>query len=183
MKASISTPADGSRRTVFHQWVGPKERGTPDAINAASSRWSIVIRQALNGFDPSRGTSIKYVEVLIVSSAKHYDEMAEQFITQLENGDIAEASIPLVVTLRLAQITSGHVGIVEPHPTNPDKQVSRSVVVGNEKITALREILVEEVIEKEEPVIIVARWKHDMRSISLRCVRGCRYPRSASGAG
>jgi len=113
----------------------------------------------------------RIVDVPLTTSAKHYDEMAEQFITQLESGEIAEASISLVVTLRLSQITSGHVGILEPHPTNPDKQISRAVPVGKEKIKALEELLVDETLEKEEPVIIVARWKHDLDSIQRLCKR------------
>lgn len=130
----------------------------------------LVIRRA-ECFDLPATLPDRIVDVPLTTSAKHYDEMAEQFITQLENGDIAEASIPLVVTLRLAQITSGHVGIIEPHPTNPDKQISRSVAVGTEKLTALKDLLEEECVEKEEPVIIVARWKHDLDAIHKLCQR------------
>lgn len=156
-----------TERNGFPQWLRARDRGLEDLQRGIHSD-GLVIRRS-ECFDLPHSLPDEIVEVPLVSSAKHYDEMAEHFITQLENGDIAEASIPLVVTLRLAQITSGHVGIIEPHPTNPDKQISRSVVVGKEKITALKEILVEDVFEKEEPTIVVARWKHDLDAISRLC--------------
>lgn len=152
----------------FPQWVGPKERGLAD-LQRGLHQDGLVIKRA-ECFDLPATLPDRIIPVPLKASAKHYDEMAELFITELENGDIAEASIPLVVTLRLAQITSGHVGIVEPHPTNPNKQVSRSVRVGREKIEALREIFLEETIEKEEPTIVVARWKADLDDIHALCV-------------
>lgn len=153
----------------FPQWVAPRERGLRD-LRAGLHKDGLVIRRA-ECFDLPETLPDRIIEVPLRQSAKHYDEMAEQFITELQNGDIAEASIPLVVTLRLAQITSGHVGIVEPHPTNPDKQISRSVRVGTEKLTALKELLLDETIEKEEPTIIVARWKRDLDDIHTLCTR------------
>jgi SNF2 family DNA or RNA helicase len=151
----------------FPQWVGPRDEGLAD-LQRGLHQDGLVIKRA-DCFDLPDTLPDRIVEVPLTASAKHYDEMAETFITQLENGEIAEASIPLVVALRLAQITSGHVGIVEPHPTNPDKQVSRSVKVGTEKFEALRELLLDETMEKEEPVIIVARWKHDLDAIQQLC--------------
>lgn len=151
----------------FPQWVGPKERGLAD-LRAGIHQDGLVVKRS-DCFDLPATHPDRILEVPLTASAKHYDEMAETFITQLENGEIAEASIPLVVTLRLSQITSGHVGIIEPHPSNPDKQVSRSVQVGTEKIQALKELLIEETIEKEEPTIIVARWKHDLDAIHKLC--------------
>jgi SNF2 family DNA or RNA helicase len=153
----------------FPQWVGPRERGLRD-LRRGLHMDGLVIRRD-DCFDLPAVLPDRIVDVPLTTSAKHYDEMAEQFITQLESGEIAEASISLVVTLRLSQITSGHVGILEPHPTNPDKQISRAVPVGKEKIKALEELLVDETLEKEEPVIIVARWKHDLDSIQRLCKR------------
>lgn len=103
------------------------------------------------------------------ATGKAYDEMAAEMVTQLENGEIAEASIPLVVTLRLSQITSGHVGIMEPDPRNPDKLISRAVRVGTEKYAKLKELLIEEVLEPEEPIVIVARFKPDLNAAERLC--------------
>lgn len=147
----------------FPQWVGPREHGLRDLRRGLHADGLVIKRSEC--FDLPATLPDRIVDVPLTTSARHYDEMAETFITKIETGEIAEASIPLVVTLRLAQITSGYVGIIEPHPTNPDKQISRPVPVGTEKIKMLEEILVEEVLEKEEPVIVVGRWKHDLDSI------------------
>lgn len=151
----------------FPQWVGPRERGLAD-LQRGIHQDGLVIRRA-DCFDLPATLPDRIVEVPLTTSAKHYDEMAEQFVTMLENGEIAEASIPLVVGLRLGQITSGYVGVLKPHPTNPDKQISVAHKVGDEKLRALKEILEEDVLEKEEPVIIVARWQHDLNGIEALC--------------
>lgn len=157
----------------FPQWVGPRERGLAD-LRDGIHQDGLVVRRA-ECFDLPDTLPDRIVEVPLTSSARHYDEMAQEMVTKLESGEIAEASIPLVVTMRLAQITSGHVGIIEPHPTNPDKQTSRAVRVGSEKLNALKELVEDEVVEKEEPVIIVARWKHDLDAIQKLCT-GLKIP-------
>lgn len=153
----------------FPQWVAPRQRGLED-LQRGIHQDAIVVKRD-DCFDLPPVLPDRIIDVPLTTSAKHYDEMAAQFFTQLKDGEIAEATIPLVVTLRLAQITSGHVGIQEPHPTNPDKLISRPVKVGSEKLNALKELLEEDVIEKEEPVVIVARWKHDLNGIEALCKR------------
>lgn len=109
---------------------------------------------------------------LAPKTGKAYDEMARDMVTHLENGDVAEASIPLVVVLRLSQITSGHVGIQEVDPnSDPDdpRMWSRSVRVGTEKLKALKELLIEEVIERDEKVVICARFNPDLNAIQKLC--------------
>ncbi len=151
----------------FPQWVKAREQGMAD-LQAGIHQDGLVIRRE-DCFDLPHNLPDRILEVPLTTSAKHYDEMAEHFITQLENGEIAEASISMVVMLRLAQITSGHVGIMKPHPTNPEKQISIAHKVGTEKLSALKELLIDEVVEKEEPVIIVARWKSDLDAIQTLC--------------
>lgn len=151
----------------FPQWVGPNEDGLAD-LQEGIHKDALVVKRA-DCFDLPETLPDRMVPVKLTTSAKHYDEMAEQFVTQLENGEIAEASIPLVVGLRLSQITSGYVGIMEPDPNDEDKLISRVVPIGTEKITALKELLIEETLEKEEPTIIVARWKHDLDAAQQLC--------------
>lgn len=153
----------------FPQWVGPREAGLRDLRRGIHQDGLVIHRSEC--FDLPATLPDRIVPVALTTSAKHYDEMAEEMVTKLESGEIAEASIPLVVTMRLAQITSGHVGILEPHPTNPNKQISRPVKVGSEKLNALRELLEDEVLEKEDPTIVVARWKHDLDAIQRLCKR------------
>lgn len=151
----------------FPQWVGAKEAGLRD-LRRGLHMDGLVIKRA-DCFDLPATLPDRIIDVPLTTSAKHYDEMAQDFVTKLENGEIAEASIPLVVTMRLAQITSGHVGILEPHPTNPDKQISRAVKVGHEKLIILKELIEDEVAEKDEPTIVVARWKHDLDAVQKLC--------------
>jgi SNF2 family DNA or RNA helicase len=151
----------------FPQWVGPRERGLRDLRRGIHQDGLVIKRDEC--FDLPAALPDRLVSVPLTTSAKHYDEMAQDMLTKLENGEIAEASIPLIVTLRLAQITSGYVGIRKPHPTNPNKEISVPHKVGSEKVNALKEILVEETIEKEEPIIIVARWQHDLNGIERLC--------------
>lgn len=159
----------------FPQWVGPRERGLAD-LQRGIHQDGLVVRRA-DCFDLPATLPDRIIDVPLTTSAKHYDEMAEQFLTQLENGEIAEASIPLVVGLRLGQITSGHVGIQKPGPPRLNRKtgemepswITETHKVGDEKLRALKDLLVEEVSEKEEPVIIVARWKHDLNGIEALC--------------
>lgn len=151
----------------FPQWVKPIESGMRD-LRRGIHQDALVIKRD-DCFDLPEVLPDRIIPIKLTTSARHYDEMAEQFVTELENGEIAEASIPLVVTLRLSQITSGYVGIVKPHPTNPDKSISEPHLVGREKLVALKDILIEEVLEKEEPTVVVARWKHDLDSIQTQC--------------
>lgn len=159
----------------FPQWVGPREDGLKD-LRRGIHQDGLVIKRA-ECFDLPAEFPDRIIDVKLTTSAKHYDEMAEHMVTQLKDGDVAEASVPLVATLRLSQITSGYVGIMEPGPikrnrrTGEEEQtmVSRPVKVGSEKLTALKDILTEELLEKEEPTIIVARWKHDLNAIETLC--------------
>jgi SNF2 family DNA or RNA helicase len=172
-----------TEKNGFPQWLRAREHGLRD-LQRGIHLDGLVIRRA-DCFDLPTTLPDRVVDVPLKASAKHYDEMAEQFVTQLNNGEIAEASIPLVVGLRLSQITSGYVGISKPGPDRPHRTkrdprdpskplmiptlITTSHHVGNEKIEALREILLDETLEKEEPTIVVARWKHDLDAIQKLC--------------
>jgi SNF2 family DNA or RNA helicase len=145
-------------------WRREKTNGMRD-LKRGLHKDGMVIRRS-ECFDLPEAMPDRIIPVKLTTSGKHYDEMAAQFFTKLKDGEIAEASIPLVVTLRLSQITSGHVGVLEP---NGDKMVSRPVRVGTEKLKALKELLTEETIEREEKVVIVARWRADLAAIHKLC--------------
>jgi len=59
-------------------------------------------------------------------SAPYYDQMAKEMIAKIHTGEITTASIALVQTLRLRQITSG---IAKTEPTR-DHPEGRLVVWG-----------------------------------------------------
>lgn len=136
---------DPKSRT-FPKYIGPKnmkelqDRMGEDAV--------IVLRE--DCFDlPPREDIV--VPVKLKGSKSAYQQMAKEMIALLEDGDMAEASIKLVQTLRLSQITSGFV-------TTEDGEQKR---IGFEKHDALHEIL-EDMLEKEQKIVVAARWKPDL---------------------
>lgn len=114
------------------------------------------------------------VRVPLVASARLYDELAENMVAEIETlkemrreadatsqmtkrrelmkeVHTVEASIKLTLTLRLSQITGGCA-------TTDEGKIIR---VGSEKISVLRELL-EDVFEKEEKIVVSARFKPDL---------------------
>lgn len=159
----VWTTADG-----IPIWRRPKPRGMADLQRGMHADGMVVHRA--DCYDLPARLPDRIIPVsLSTQTGRHYDEMAREMVTQLLNGEIAEAAIPLVVTLRLSQITSGHVGIQKPHPTNPDKMISVPRRIGTEKLKVLKELLVEETLERDEKVVICARFKADLNAIQKLC--------------
>lgn len=149
-----------TNKNGFPQWLRAKKSGMADLQKGIHADGMVVRRE--DCFDlPPRSDRIIDIK-LSPTTRRHYQEMAEQMVTRLENGEIAEASIPLVVTLRLLQITSGFVGIGDPTILH---------TLGREKLIALQEVLEEEIIEREEKVVIAARWRYDLSHIEALCKR------------
>lgn len=164
----------------YPQWVGERAEGMEDLKHGIHSDGMVVRRE--DCFDlPARDTRI--IRVKLQKSARHYDEMAQHMVTKLESGEVAEASIPLVVTLRLQQIASGFVGVTPTPPEsfaeNPEdfleffppeyRNVSKPVRVGTEKLDKLKEILIEEALERDEKIVIAAKFKPDLNAIERLC--------------
>jgi SNF2 family DNA or RNA helicase len=149
-------------------WRRANEKGMRDLTRGIHADGMVVHRDEC--FDLPDRMPDRIISVpLGRDTAKHYDEMAADFVTRIKSGELAEASIPIVVNLRLSQITSGHVGIAEPHPTNPDKMISRPVRIGTEKLAALKTLLVDEVLDRDEKVVVCARFKPDLNAIEKLC--------------
>lgn len=106
---------------------------------------------------PDRTTRIIPIE-LSAKSGQAYDELAKEMVAEIEHGErthLVEASIALVLTLRLTQITGGYV-------STPDKQ---SIPVGTEKLDALAGFI-DEAIENDEKVVVAARFRAEMDAIA-----------------
>jgi Mesyanzhinovviridae DNA helicase len=99
---------------------------------------------------PPREDIVEYVE-LDGTARRVYDEMAEQMVTEIEEGVYAEAGLPITKVLRLAQITSGFV-------TDDQRTLRR---VGYQKFDRLKELL-EDLWEKDQKVVVAARWRADL---------------------
>lgn len=130
----------------FPIYKGPRNM---DELNRLMRKDAIVVRRE-DCFDlPPREDLVKLVK--LGPSRKAYEQMAEEMIAELEDGNLTEASIALVQQLRLTQITSGFATTVEG-------ETSR---FGFEKADALRELL-DEHLENGQKVVIAARWKNDL---------------------
>lgn len=152
-------------RNGYPQWVGERPAGMMTLKARVHQDSYIVTREECFDLPP---VDTQVIRVPLTASARVYDEMAAEMVARLESGDIAEASIPLVVTLRLLQITSGFVGIREPDELGR-KMISRPVRVGFEKLHALETIITEEILERDEKVLIPARFNFDMEAIGDLC--------------
>lgn len=111
-------------------------------------------------FDLPERMPPQIVHVDLEESGEVYDEMARDMVAKLRSGELTEASIRLVLDLRLSQITSG---IVTTTPTeeHPEKRIVR---IGNEKLLVLQDLL-SDLFEAEEKVVVCARWKADLSAI------------------
>ncbi len=137
----------------YPQFVGTKQFGLAK-VHEAIHKDSFAVKRA-DCFDlPPRDNIREYV-TLRGETARVYDEMAEEMVARLENGEVTEASIALVLALRLSQITGG-----------TTKTTNDNIVrVGREKLDALKPHL-EDALEREEKVVVAARFKPDMDAIA-----------------
>lgn len=154
----------------YPQWVAPKAEGMEDLREGIHQDAIVVKRDECMDLPPRIPDRV--IRVPLQGSAKHYDEMATEMVTKLESGAIAEASIPLVVTLRLQQITSGFVGIQERRVIQgKPKLVTVAHRLGFEKLNKLEELLTEETIEHDEKCVVAGRFVSDLNCIIDLCER------------
>ena len=137
----------------YPQFVGTKQFGLAK-VHEAIHKDSYAVKRS-ECFDlPPRENIHEYVR-LKGESARVYDELAEEMVAKLENGEVTEASIALVLALRLSQVTGGTT-------KTTDDNIVR---VGREKLDALKPHL-EDAVEREEKLVIAARFKPDMDAIA-----------------
>ncbi|UJQ86222.1 DNA helicase [Gordonia phage GiKK] len=89
-----------------------------------------------------------------------YDELAEHLVAQImhdKEDHTIEATIPLVLTLRLLQVTGGFA------TTPPPEKVT--VPVGTDKLDML-EGLIEEAVENDEKLVVCARFRAELDAIA-----------------
>lgn len=103
-----------------------------------------------------------YVPVYITldkRTRQAYEEMAEFFVTQLEDADTASASIKVVQMLRLTQISGGFV---------TSDNTKKPVLIGLDKLRELKRML-EELIDAGEHVVVFARFRPEIDLIEKLC--------------
>lgn len=104
------------------------------------------------------------IRVPLEESAATYDAMAEDMVAKIHTGEYTEASIKLVLGLRLQQITSG-LARTEPTKQHPN---GRLVRIGKEKLRILEDRLTD-FFEAEEKVVIAAQFIADIQTIERLC--------------
>lgn len=170
-------------REGFQIWVRERKSGMRDLHKGLHMDGMVVRRE--DCFDLPERMPDRIVPVKLSRRTRQaYNDMAETMIAEIEEGLIAEAAIPIVVTLRLQQITGGFVGIQKPGPEKRDKHgelvykmITETHRIGSEKLTALREIIEEEYIERgiEEKMVVAAKYVRDLDDIDRLC-RGLQVP-------
>jgi SNF2 family DNA or RNA helicase len=138
--------ADNPRPRSFPKFVGPRNL---KELRTRMAQDAVIVRRE-DCFDlPPREDIVIPVE--LKGSLKTYKQMAEDMIAILEDGDVTEAQIKLVQQLRLTQITSGFV-------PNEFGEIKR---IGFEKSDVLNDLL-EDLFDKDQKVVVAARWKPDL---------------------
>lgn len=164
------------QREGFLMWVRERRKGV-EVVRRGMHQDGMVVRRE-DCFDlpprlPDRIIPVK----LGPKTRKAYDDMAETMIAEIEEGIIAEASIPVVVMLRLQQITSGFVGITDLDSINASTGTrtgpARTHRIGSNKLKALEELLTEEYLERDsdEKVVVAAKYVRDLDDITIMASR------------
>jgi len=145
-------------RDRYQQWLG--SRNEPKLHKLIHRDAFSITREEC--YDLPKETA-QEIYVDLEESAEIYDQMAQDMVARIHTGEITEASIRLVQTLRLQQITSG---ISKTSPTI-EYPKGRLVVVGSEKLRMIESRL-EDLMEADEKVVIGALFKADiLRLIKL----------------
>ena len=100
---------------------------------------------------------IEIRRIPLTTSGPVYDDLAKKMVAEFERAKkthLTEASIPLVLTLRLSQVTGGF--------AKTDQ--GETVQVGREKLEVLEGIL-EELAEADEKVVVCARFRSDLDAV------------------
>lgn len=144
-------------RNGYPQWIRERNSKTLHRLVHADS--FAVTRDEC--YDLPAAFADQLIHIPLEESAKIYDEMTEEMIAQIRSGEVTEASIKLVQSLRLAQITSG---FVKTSPTEAHPQ-GRLLRVGSEKLRVLDELF-EDWFDQEEKIVVCARFRADIVSIA-----------------
>jgi SNF2 family DNA or RNA helicase len=147
------------KRNGYDQWI---RNINEDGLHAQIHEDAFAISRE-ECFDlPPRREQIIPVE--LDESASGYDDMAKDMVARIHTGEITTASIALVQSLRLRQMTSG-IAKTEPTTEHPE---GRLVRVGREKLDVMRDIL-SDLFEADEKVVVGAHFVGDIVAIKAMC--------------
>lgn len=115
---------------------------------------------------PPHTAQIIPVELEDDESGTTYDTMAAEMVAKIKTGEVTEASIALVLSTRLRQITSG-LSKTSPSEKYPK---GRLVAIGSEKLRVIQSRL-EDLLEEDEKIVIGAVWKGDIYRLQKMLTR------------
>lgn len=140
----------------YERWVGGRNL---DDLHKKIHKDAFTVQRE-DCFDlPSREDIIEHVKIK-GETARVYDEISERMFADLVDGEIVEANYPMILALRLGQITGG-----TANTSPPDVQTYR---IGSEKLLALKPHL-EDAVERSEKLVVAARFKADLNAIADLC--------------
>lgn len=148
-----------TKRNGYPQWLRNKNE---DRLHKLIHKDAFsVLRE--DCFDMPPLTS-QIIPIHLDESAEAYDQMAEDMVARIITGEITEASIALVQSLRLRQLSNG---LAKTMPTK-DNPKGALRIIGSEKLQTLEDRL-EDLMEAGEHVIIGASFRPDIQRIVKLC--------------
>ncbi|AZS06612.1 DNA helicase [Mycobacterium phage JacoRen57] len=149
-----------THRNGFPQFLRPRNTAQLNELLVEDS--FIVKREDCLDLPPQMPPVFRHV-TLSERTADVYDTLAEEMVATLLEGEeehLIEASIPLVLTLRLTQITGGFTKSVD----------GETVQIGGEKLAVLDEIF-DEAVENEDKLVVAARFRSELDAIQTLAER------------
>jgi SNF2 family DNA or RNA helicase len=150
-----------TERNGYPQWLRNKNEGKLHKLMHKDA--FSVLRE--DCFDLPPLTS-QIIPVHLEESAQVYDDMAEDMVARIRSGEIVEASIALVLGLRLRQISGG---LAKTQPTKEHPK-GRLHIIGSEKLRVIEDRL-EDLMEAGEHVIIGASFRPDIQRLEKLCAK------------
>jgi SNF2 family DNA or RNA helicase len=98
---------------------------------------------------------------LSAAAMKAYKELEKQFIAKFQEGEVTVTNA-LTKLLRLQQLTSGYARLDETF-----EEEGKTIRVDHEKQKVLEDIF--EDLDKREPIIVFARFTHDLEAVAEVC--------------
>lgn len=141
----------------YPQWLRANDDNLDDLRREIHKDAFAVTRDECYDLPDQLPDDIVYVPIS-GKTAQLYDDLAREMVAELlvmDKTHTIEASIKLVQALRLAQITGGVAKTDE----------GRLLRVGQHKLKALKEIIEDECVDKEEKIIVAARFVPDLNAI------------------
>jgi SNF2 family DNA or RNA helicase len=156
----------GRRVGGYDMWIGNRAHEV-EKLRKAIHRDSFAITRD-ECFDLPKQTHQLVPVELTHETQQLYVEMAEEMIAKLKSGEITEASIALVQSMRLAQIASGVARTKDKIDENGEIIPGKLVRVSHEKQDALESLLYD-LFEAEEKVVVASRFTHDLQMVEAIC--------------